>query len=490
VPGADLGRLATGNVERNGDIVGIKGVLGSLRSRRWLGVPAVLTAVALLGAACSSSSSSSSAHSTSTKAAGSASGPVTITFWSAMSGSLGKTLGHLVDEFNSSQSHYKVDLIYRGSYPEVLADTIAAFKAHNAPNIAQIFDAGTATVMDSSGVYVPVHTLMKEYGYQFSTSDFIGGAASYYETASDQLDSEPFNSSTPVLYYNKAELSQAGITSPPRTWDEVASDAAQLAAHGVGCALTSSGAYVMWTDIEQYAVWNDVPYATEDNGYEGIQGVKLELDTQPFIQHWDLLGQLAQKGEYRWEGLTTSTVPLFTGGTCAMYEQSSADLTTILSGAKFPVGVAELPYDSSQPGAPQNTVVGGASLWVLAGAPKDTYAADAAFLHFMMSPQAQAYWAENTGYVPVTNAAAALLKSQGFYASHPADEVAVAELTNKPPTPQTRGIRLGYLPEIRDAEASAIAQILSGKESAAQALAQAQARGDQILSQFASQYGS
>jgi sn-glycerol 3-phosphate transport system substrate-binding protein len=470
--------------------VGIKDALRSFRSRKWLGMAAALTAMALLGTACGSSSSSAAAHGSSSAAPSSQKGPVTITFWSAMSGALGQTLGHLVDEFNASQDHYKVDLVYRGTYPEVLSDTIAAFKAHNAPNIAQIFDAGTATVMDSTGVYVPVHSLMKEYGYQFSTSDFIGGAASYYETAADQLDSEPFNSSTPVLYYNKTELQQAGISSPPTTWSQVATDAAQLAAHGVGCALTSSGAYVMWTDMEQYAVWNDVPYATEDNGYQGIKGVKLELDTAPFIDHWNLLGQLAQKGEYRWEGLSTSTVPLFTSGTCAMYEQSSADLTTILSGAKFPVGVTELPYDSSLPGAPQNTVVGGASLWVLAGAPKDTYAADAAFLHFMMSPQAQDYWAENTGYVPVTKAAAAQLQSQGFYATHPADEVAVKELTNKPPTPETRGIRLGYLPEIRDAEASAIAEILSGKETAAQALAQAQAQGDKILAEFAAQYGS
>jgi sn-glycerol 3-phosphate transport system substrate-binding protein len=440
-------------------------------------------------AACGSSHPSASSSSTTAGSSTKSSGPITITFWSAMSGSLGKTLAHLVDEFNSSQSQYKVDLIYKGSYPQTLSDTIAAFRAHKAPDIAQIFDAGTATIMDSKGVYVPVHTLMKKYGYQFSTSDFVGGAASYYETSSDKLDSEPFNSSTPILFYNKTELAKAGISAPPKTWSEVATDASKLAASGTKCALTSSGAYIMWTDIEQYAVWNDIHYATKENGYQGIKGVKLELDTKPFIDHWNLLGSLAKKGEYLWNGVSTSTVPLFTSGKCAMYEQSSADLTSILTGSKFPVGVSELPYDSSEAGAPQNTVVGGASLWVLSGAPADTYKGDAEFLHFMMSSKAQAYWATNTGYVAVTTAAAKLLKSEDFYKKHPSDLVAVDELTNKPPTPWTRGIRLGYLPEIRDAEASAIAEILSGKETAAQALAQAQTKSDQILQEFANQYG-
>lgn len=414
--------------------------------------------------------------------------PIPISFWTAMSGANGTYLNHLVDEFNASQSTYKVTADYKGNYSTVLSDTIAAFRAHQAPDIAMIFDAGTATIMDSVGAYVPVYKLMAEDHIPFATSDFIGGAASYYETAHDELDSMPFNSSTPVLYYNKKELAAAGV-KPPATWGELAADAAKLVAHGQKCVLSSSGAYVMWTDMEEFAMWNGYPLATKDNGYLTDQGVKLEIDTPPFIDHLKLLGELAKKGEYLWNGVSTSTVPLFTSGKCAMYEQSSADLTEILTGSKFPVGVSELPYDSSQSGAPQNTVVGGASLWVLSGAPADTYKGDAEFLHFMMSAKSQAYWATNTGYVAVTTSAAKLLKSENFYKTHPSDLVAVDELTNKPPTPWTRGIRLGYLPEIRNAEASAIAEILSGKETASQALAQAQTKGDQILQEFATQYG-
>ncbi|MGC8626163.1 MAG: extracellular solute-binding protein [Acidimicrobiales bacterium] len=113
----------------------------------------------------------------------------------------------------------------------MLSDTIAAFRAHAAPDIAQIFDAGTATIMGSPGAYAPVHLLMAKYHLPLATSDFIGGAASYYGTAQGQLDSMPFNGSTPVLYYNKAMLAKAGIASAPKTWSELDADAQALASH-------------------------------------------------------------------------------------------------------------------------------------------------------------------------------------------------------------------------------------------------------------------
>lgn len=449
----------------------------------------------LVAAACGSSSNASKSASptasatTATSAASSSGAPVTISVWTAFSGVLGTAFNRLVSQFNASQSAYHVVATYKGSYPQVLSDTIAAFRAHTAPDITQIFDAGTATIMDATGTYVPVYKLMADNNIPFATSDFIGGAASYYETSSNQLDSLPFNSSTPVLFYNKTEFAKAGISGPPTTWQELQADATTLASHGQTCALTSSGAYVMWTDMEQFAVWNGYNYATNDNGYTATKGVKLLIDTPPFISHLAMLGQMAGKGQYLWNGVSTSTVPLFTNGTCAMYEQSSADLATIQAGAKFPFGVSELPVVAGDTAAPQNTVVGGASLWVMAGAPANTYPGDAKFLSYLMSAAGQADWASHTGYVPVTPAGSKLLASQNFYATHPNDQVAVNELNNKPPTPYTRGIRLGYLPQIRQAEASAIAEVLSGKQTASQALATAQQQGDAILNQFAAQYG-
>jgi len=457
-----------------------------LRLRHWTAVLAAASLGVTVAACSSSAGSASSQLSAAPPAAGQT---VNLTVWTAFSGVNGTAFNHLVSQFNASQRQYHVTAVYKGSYSQVLSDTIAAFKAHAAPDISQVFDAGTATIMDSAGSYVPVHQLMSTYKIPFATSDFIGGAASYYETADDQLDSLPFNSSTPVLYYNKTELQKAGITQPPATWSQLEADAAALAAHGQKCALSSSGAYVMWTDMEEFSTWNGYPFATDQNGYGAVKGVQLNLTSAPMVDHLALLGRLASKGGYIWNGVSNSTVPLFTNGTCAMYEQSSADLNTVQAAAKFPFGVAELPVVSGNQAAPQNTVVGGASLWVMSGAPAVRYRGDAEFLHFLMAASSQAYWASNTGYVPVTPAASALLSSQGFYTSHPNDLVAVKELTNKAPTPYTRGIRLGYLPEVRQAEASAIASVLAGKQTAAAALAAAQAKGNGILAQFASQYG-
>lgn len=469
-------------------------MVGNQRQSKRL-VASAAAALSLLAAACGSSSSVSKSTATTgaatatTSSGSSTSAPVTISVWTAFNGVLGKAFNRLVTQFNSSQSTYHVVATYKGSYTQVLSDTIAAFRAHAAPDITQIFDAGTATIMDATGTYMPVYKLMAQNHIPFATSDFVGGAASYYETSTNKLDSLPFNSSTPVLFYNKTEFAKAGITVPPKTWQQLQTDAATLSSHGQRCALTTSGAYVMWSDMEQFAVWNGYPYASNQNGYTAIKGVKLLIDTPPFIAHLAMLGQMASKGQYIWNGVSTSTVPLFTNGTCAMYEQSSADLSTIQAGAKFPFGVSELPIVAGDTAAPQNTVVGGASLWVMAGAPANTYPGDAKFLAYLMSAAGQADWASHTGYVPVTPAGSQLLASQNFYKTHPNDQVAVSELNNKPPTPNSRGIRLGYLPQIRQAEASAIAEVLSGKQTASQALATAQKQGDAILNQFAAQYG-
>jgi sn-glycerol 3-phosphate transport system substrate-binding protein len=454
------------------------------KTRRTL---AALVAVLLVGGVLSACSSSGKASSSSTQTT--ANGRIKLTLWEAMNGSNGAALKHLIKHFNSSQNKYVVKPVFKQDYETTLSDTIAAFRAHHAPNMAQIFDAGTSTLMVAKGAYKPVYKLMKKYNLSFSTDDFIGGAASYYETADNKLDPLPFNSSTPVLYYNKKLFKKAKISSPPKTWDDVGKDARALATSGAKCVLTSSGAYVTWTDFEEFALWNGFHYASQDNGYKSYDNVKLNIDSPPFIKHLTLLGKLAQHKLYRWSGASVSTVPLFTNGTCAMYEQSSADLAKITAGAKFPFGVTELPHVASSSDAPQNTTVGGASMWVMSGAPDNTYKGDAEFLHYLMSTPAQLYWAKHTGYVPVTKAASKKAKANGFYKSHPNDLVAVNELSNKAPKSYTKGIRLGNLPQIRVAENAAVSAVLSGKKSAKAALAHAQSKGNSILSEFASQNG-
>lgn len=463
---------------------------------RWGTVAAVLVA-ALTFTACSSSSSPPpsaptastaaipSSTSTTSPTATVPAGRIPISFWMAMSGPLGSDLDHLVNQFNSSQSTYFVQAIYKGTYQETLAATVAAFQAHNAPDIAQIFDVGTATMMDSTGVYIPVQQLMASQNIPFATSDFIGGAASYYETASNQLDSLPFNSSTPVLYYNKAALASINA-NPPTTWEQVGTVSQELLNHGWKCGFTTG--WPDWVQFEQYAVWNGYHYATDNNGYDAIKGVQVEIDTTPFIDHINQFAQWEKSGVFKYDGRQSTADAIFINKTCAMYTDSSATYAAIKKGATFAFGESPLPYDAGAAGAPQNTVVGGASLWVMSSAPKNTLPGVAQFLHFLMSGPSQAYWAENTGYVPVTQAGVAALQSS-YYPTHPDALVAVHELNNKPPLPYTRGIRLGDLTQIRDYENAAITAVFGGTETAQQALATAQSQANSLLARFASEYG-
>lgn len=454
----------------------------SERSHRFrMGVSVIaLASCASLLSACGSSPSQTTASVPKTH------GRIPITFWTAESGPVGADLDHLVSEFNASQKRYEVQAIYKGTYPEVLAATIAGFRAHRPPDIAMVFDVGTATMMDSSGVYVPVYKLMAENHLAFSTADFIGAAGSYYETAQGHLDSLPFASSTPVLYYNKAMFA-AIHAAPPTTWKQVGVDGQALITHGAKYGFTTG--WPDWTQFEQFAVWNNYHYATQDNGYNAVKGVRLLINTAPFVNHVAQLESWEKSGIFNYDGRESTPEPLFIDGTVGMYIDSSASYAAISKGAKFAFGEAPLPYVAGAPGAPHNTVVGGNSLWVMNGAPADTYAGDAAFLHFLMSGSAQAYWAAQTGYVPVTNAGVAQLTKSGFYQSHPDALVAVHELTNKPATSWTRGIRLGNLSEIRDIENVALTAVFSGKESPQHALNTAEQQGNAVLANFASEYG-
>ncbi len=407
---------------------------------------------------------------------------IKIQFWNAMSGELGKTVQHVVDEFNASQTQYEVVSVNKGSYPDTMMAAVAAFRAKNPPDIVQVFDVGTATMMAAKGAYVPVYELMAKQGIPFSTSQFIAGAASYYANAQGKLVSMPFNSSTPVLYYNKDLLAKAGV-QPPKTWQDMGEVGRKLKAAGVKCGFTTG--WPDWVQFEQFSLWNGIPYATQDNGFKSYKNVKLLLNDKPYVQHVADLVQWSKDGIFKYAGAaSTNATPLFNSGECAMYMDSSASFAAVNAGAKFPFGIAPMPYDAKLKTAPQNTAVGGASLWVMKGVPADHYPGIAKFLDFLGSAKTQAYWAKKTGYVPVTNAGLGLLKAEGYYEKNPGAMVAIHELTNKPPKPFTMGIRLGYMPQIRDTIRAELEDALAGKKTPQQAMDAVVSKGDKLLAQF------
>lgn len=413
--------------------------------------------------------------------------PTEIQLWHAMGGQLGVELNGIVDKFNASQSDYKVVPVFKGSYPETMAAGIAAFRAGNAPAILQVFEVGTATMMAAKKAIVPVHELFQKTGVPVSSSQFIPTIAGYYSEAGG-LASMPFNSSTAVLYWNKDAFKKAGLdpNTPPKTWDEVAADAAKLKAAGLPCGFTTG--WQGWIQIEQFSAWHGLPIASYENGFKSL-ATTLEFNGAAQVRHIALLQQMAKDKTFTYVGRTTEATPKFFSGDCGIMTDSSGSYANIAKYAKFDWGVGMMPYDPTVKGAPQNAIIGGASLWVLSGKNPEVYKGVAKFFQFLSSAPIAAQWAEDTGYLPVTKAGNDLMVKQGFYAKHPGSDIAIRQMLLHPPLPWTRGLRLGYMPQIRTIVDEDLESVWSGKESAKAALDDAVTRGDQLLRRFQSENG-
>lgn len=412
-----------------------------------------------------------------------ASKPIQIKWWHAMGGDLGKEVNKLAHEFNQSQSQYQVVPVYKGNYTQTMTDAIAAYRAHRQPDILQVFDVGTGTMMAAKGAIVPVYKLMHQAGVAFSPDDYIPAVKSYYTDNKGQMLSLPFNSSTPVLYYNKKEFKKAGLdpNKPPQTWQQVYTDAKKLKQAGVPCGFTT--AWQSWIQLENFSAWHNVAFASNDDGFGGMD-TRLLINHKPFVTHIAFLSKMAKEGLFKYGGRRGSSSSLFYAGTCAMFMDSSGGLVSIVNGAKFKVGVGMMPYNPDIAAHPQNSIVGGASLWVMNGEPKSHYKGVAEFLAFLSKPQTQAEWSQKTGYVPITKAAYQLNQKQGYYKKYPGAAVALKELSLNQPTKNSKGIRLGNFVQIRDIINEELESVWAGKKSAKQALDDAVHRGDQQLKRF------
>src|SRR5215472_13048014 len=396
--------------------------------------------------------------------------PVEIQWWHAMGGQLGEKVNQLAGDFNKQQDQYKIVPVYKGTYTETLTQAIAAFRAGQQPDIVQVFEVGTATMMAAKGAVYPVWKLMEDTGETFDPKGFLGPVYGYYSTPDGKLLSMPFNSSTPVFYWNKDAFQKAGLdpTVPPKTWPEVAEDAKKLLAAGFQCGFSSS--------------WQTQPFATKENGFAGLD-TELAFNGPLQVRHIQQLADWQKDKTFVYGGREDKANPKFSSGECPMYMGSSGAAGGFIQ-AKVNFGISMLPYWPDVAGAPQNSIIGGATLWVMAGKPKEHYAGVAKFFTFISSPEVQADWHQATGYVPITLAAYELTKKQGFYEKNPGRDVAVLQLTNKPPTPNSKGLRLGNFVQIRDVEDEELEGVWAGQKTPKQALDAAVQRGNALLRQF------
>jgi sn-glycerol 3-phosphate transport system substrate-binding protein len=412
-----------------------------------------------------------------------------IQWWHAMGGANGERVEKIAADFNASQDAYEVIPTFKGSYAETMTAAIAAFRAQEQPHIVQVFEVGTATMMGAKGAIYPVYQLMADAGEPFDPDAFLPAVAGYYTTTDGEMLSMPFNSSTPVFWYNKDAFEKAGLDpeAPPATWPEFEEAAKALQAAGYPCGFTT--AWESWIHVENFSAWHNLPIGTLSNGFGGLD-TELVVNQTPVVDHIAKMGEWQKSKIFDYGGRTNQAAPKFYNQECAVYTESSAGYAGIKANVKdFEFGIGMLPYWPDIEGAPQNSIIGGASLWVLQGHDAAEYEGVAKFFTYLSSPEVQAWYHQETGYLPITTAAYELSQEQGFYERNPGADVAIRQITLNPPTENSKGLRFGNFVQIRDIVAEELERVWAGDATAQEALDEVVRRGNELLRQFQQQQG-
>lgn len=406
-----------------------------------------------------------------------------IQWWHAMGGRLGEKVDEIAAGFNASQSDYNVVAVYKGNYAETMTAGIAAFRSKEPPHIMQVFEVGTATMMSAKGAIKPVYELMAETGEPFDSNAYLSTVTGYYTTPEGQMLSMPFNSSTPILYYNIEAFKKAGLdpAAPPKTWPEVADAATKLIAAGSECGFST--AWISWIHLENFSAWHNVPIGTKANGFGGID-TEFVINSPLHVKHIQQLADWQKDKIFVYGGRRNLGNAKFSSGECAMYTESSAGYAGFKSAAEFEFGTTMLPYWPDAEGAPQNTIIGGASLWVMTGHSDEEYKGVAKFFSYLSSAEIQADWHQFTGYLPITLAAYELTKEQGFYEENPGTETALLQMTLNAPTENSRGLRFGNFVQMRDFVYGTLEAIFAGDKTAQEGLDEAVEAGNKLLRKF------
>ena len=410
-----------------------------------------------------------------------------VTWWHAMGGELGQKLEAVAKKFNETQTEYKVVPVYKGSYPETLTAAIAAFRANQQPAIVQVFEVGTGTMMAAKGAVYPVYKLMADEGEPFDTKSFLAPVVGYYSDTNGNILSLPFNSSTPIMYYNKDVFKKAGLDPEiaPKTWKEVEEFSKKIVTSGAAkCGFTS--AWITWAQTENLSALHDQPFGTKENGFGGFDA-KFEFNGPVQAKHWANLKKWQDEGLFKYGGPVggDQAATMFYAQECAITMNSSAGRAGVLANAKtFTPGFAPLPYYDDVTKEPKNSIIGGATLWVLNGKDKATYKGVAKFFTYLSKPEVQAEWHQATGYLPITNAAYELGKSQGYYEKNPGSDISIKQIMRGTPTANSKGVRFGNFTQVRTIVDEEFQSLLAGKKDAQQALDSAVTRGNTLLREF------
>ncbi|MBZ0277704.1 MAG: extracellular solute-binding protein [Anaerolineae bacterium] len=410
--------------------------------------------------------------------------PLQISFWHAMSGSRGDVVQGLVDSFNAANPDVQIVAEFTGSYADTLTKALAAVRAGEAPDIVQVYEVGTRSMLDS-GAIVPVAEVS---GGEFDPALFVAPIVNYYSVGGE-LSCMPFNSSTAMLYYNKDVFTAAGLDpeAPPTTFNEVYEMGKQIIASGAAPGGISFG-WPAWI-MEQMFATHDQMLANEGNGRDAL-ATETYFNSEFGVQVLTEWQKWAQDGVLIYGGREYSANDPFLAGEFAMLVQSTSSLGGIQKNATFNLGTAFLPRLEGYEDAIGNNVIGGGCLWTMAGKSPEEYNAVWRFYQFLAQDAEAIVWHKGTGYFPVTNSAFDALDAEGWFTENPNFLTAFNQILMGNNTVAASGVILGDFVTIRDIVGAAIEEAVVNGVDAREALDSANAEINQLLEDYQSLVGS
>jgi sn-glycerol 3-phosphate transport system substrate-binding protein len=396
-----------------------------------------------------------------------------VAFWHSMSGDLGgKAIPQMVNDFNTSQDQCYVTPTYQGSYDDGLNKLKAGLQSNNTPAIMQLYDIGTRLMVDL-GVATPVQDFIDKEKYDLS--DLEPNVLSYY-TVNNKLWSMPFNTSTPLLYYNKDMFKAAGLdpNTPPRTFDDVVADATKLTqkdSSGKTSVYGVSFAIYGWF-FEQFLAVSGGYYVDNNNGRDAL-ATKATFNSPEGVKILDWWKSMYDQGiEGNFGRQTVDTRNAFLAGKTAMIIDSTAVLRGVMDGAqgKFEVGTGYLPRPNEDAYKTAGTIIGGGSLWIINNRPQAEQDCAWQFIKFVTTPKEQAYWQTMSGYFPSRKSAYTDPQAVAWMDKYPQFKTAIDQLHLAPNNRITQGGLIGVFPSARQTVETAIEEVLAGKGTPQSAL--------------------
>lgn len=412
---------------------------------------------------------------------------IKLNWWHAMGGQLGEVLQQVADKFNASQDEYELVPTNKGNYVATLNASIAAYRVGEQPILMQASEGSVLTMMLSNAV-IPAQEILESHGYDFDPEDYLRPVLDTYRNLEGKLLAMPFNSSTPILYYNNDILQAGKIDAPPATWQEMETQIRALKDAGATDCGYSYGAD-HWSELENYSVYRNAPYASQDNGHAGLDA-EILINKGPVVAHMEMIKGWLDEGLATFGAQTPNTWASgartnFLEGKCAFWIGSTAWHGTVEAAAQFDWNGAPLPYDDDV--TPNNSMIGGAALYTFKGFSDDEYKGVAAFFNFLTDPEVQVFWHQQTGYVPITKTAYELAKAQGYYDTHASREYAIKQLLQGEPSPASRTIRLGNFEVVREVINDELRKALADEVSIQQALDDGVSAANELLRRYEDQ---